>query len=85
MDNPINYGTKQSEKDKRTLIPQNGAKAMWIKATKVNDRLVFIVAYQNGRGGVVIGISTCHDCFEWDAVLKTLETSNGTMVFAMER
>lgn len=51
-------------------MSSKGAKAMFVKGVKVVNHTVYAHAYRNARGGVVLGVSTKHRDYEWDAVLR---------------
>jgi len=70
-DFPFCYGMKLKETDARTDVPTGGPKTMFVKSVEVDGRKVYAVAYRNGNGGVILGITTESDlAYSWDVTLK---------------
>ncbi len=56
---PFTYEQKLAQSDTRQLIDTQGFKALFLKKLTVRDKQLTGIAYQDGKGGVTLGLTSC--------------------------
>ena len=71
---PFTFDQKLTRNDTRELIPTKGGKCIRMKQRRVGPHTVNAIAYRDGYGKVVMGVSSASDLYQvkhWDFHLKS--------------
>jgi hypothetical protein len=67
---PFTYDQKLGQNDTRQLIDKSGFKALFLKKLTIRDKQIMATAYRDGKGGVILGITTSEQTRHWDLVVS---------------
>jgi hypothetical protein len=79
---PFTFDQKLSSTDKRQLIKKKSFRFFFLKKLKARDKDITGIAYHDGKGGVMLALTTFEQTRHWDLVLANpLHRDNGEKEF----